>query len=217
MNRESLYLELGKLDDDLIQEAAEARGQNRHRIALVRVLSAAACLCLICTAAIFALRRDVVYFNTAGAPIASKLLVPIDEHTTVLTMTEEELFAYYGLAQFPDTLAGLHRMGQAQYYLYRDAESVIYDTNILRYHADDGEQTLTITLTKDEPGEDSLPETEKRSRIDGVSVMLAVDDRAALVYWAELWEKDVYLRIVAHGMDETKFVDAIRAIIRSQP
>lgn len=216
MNRESLYLELGSIDDDLILEAADARGADKHRTNFVRVLSAAACLCLICTAGHLALRRDVVYFNAGDAPIASKLVVPMDENTTVLTMTEKALLAYYGLAQLPDTLAGLYRAGQSQYSLYRDAENVICDTNVLRYHAAGGEQTLTITLTKAEPGEDSRSKGEKRSRIDGVSVMLAADERAASVYWAELSCRDVYLRIVANGMDEPQFVDAVRALIRSQ-
>lgn len=217
MNRESLYLELGGIDDDLILEAADARGAGKRWINFVRVLSAAACLCLICASAFVVLRRDVVHFNEADAPIASKVHIPMDEHTTVLSLTEAEMLAYYGLAQFPDTLAGLRRVELAPYYLYQNAEDVIYDTNVLRYRTDDDGQSLSITLAKEDTLLPAQTESLQRSRLDGTVLTLAVANGASTpVYWAELDCGEVSLRIVAHGMDEASFTDALRAIIRSQ-
>lgn len=219
MNRKSLYLEIGNIDDDLILEASEAQGHRVRKINFVRLAGMAACLCLICTAVFFGMHRDVVYYNTASAPLASKVLVPSDENTTVLTLTYEELFDYYALEPFPDSLSGLLRVEQPHYYVYKSSESTIYDTNILNYRSTDGEQTLSILLSKAEP--DERQENLKESRIDGISFVLAVSNTSAKkptqpTYWAEICDQGVFLRVVSSGIDESSFTDIIREIIQFQ-
>ena len=217
MNRESFYLELGSIDDDLIQEASEAHGHKVHRIDLIRLAGIAACLCLICTAVLFNTRRDVIYYNEASAPYTSKVLVPSDENTTVFTLTYQELFDHYGLEPFPDVLSGLQRLEQAHYYVYQSSENTTYDTNILNYHSDDGKQTLTIVLSKN-GSEPAAQQGMKRSRIGGTSLVLAVSNTppAQTVYWAEICGQEVYFRIVASGMDESLFTDIVREIVPLQ-
>lgn len=219
MNSKSFYLEIGNIDDDLIQEASEARGHKVRKINFVRLASMAACLCLICTAMLFGVHRDVIYYNEAAAPITSKVLVPSDENTTVLKLTYQELFSYYGLEPFPDVLSGLRRLEQTYYFVYQSSENTIYDTNILNYRSDDGKQTLSIVLSKDEL-DDTIEEGDvKKSKIDGVSLVLAVsekptEDSSQSIYWAKIHNQGVFLRVVSSGMDETAFTNLIRELIQ---
>lgn len=219
MNSKSFYLEIGNIDDDLIQEASEARGHKVRKINFVRLASMAACLCLICTAMLFGMHRDVIYYNEAPAPLTSKVLVPSDENTTVLKLTYQELFSYYGLEPFPDVLSGLRRLEQTYYFVYQSSENTIYDTNILNYRSDDGKQTLSIVLSKDELG-DTIEEGDvKKSKIDGVSLVLAVsekptEDSSQSIYWAKIHNQGVFLRVVSSGMDETAFTNLIRELIQ---
>ena len=218
MNRESFYLEIGNIDDDLIQEASEAHGHKVRRISFIRLAGIAACLCLICTAALFGMRRDAIYYNEAPAPHTSKVLVPSDENTTVLALTYQELFDYYGLEPFPDVLSGLQRLKQTHYYVYQSPENTVYDTNILNYRSDDGTQTLTIVLSKNESDSVSQQQSMKKSRIDGIPVVLAVSNMTPeqTIYWAEICNEEVYLRIVASGMDKPVFTDLIYQIVQFQ-
>lgn len=214
MNGRTLYLEIGNIDDDLVMEASEARGNKIRKLPAARLAGLAACLCLICTAALFGMNRDVVRYNEAPVPLASKLLVPSDESTTVFALTYPELFDHYGLEPFPDALGGLQRLEQGRYYVYRTAENAVYDTNILNYRSGDGEQTLTILLSTGEP-EDGGEEGLKKSRIDGLSVVLgAAEGPDRPVYWAELRAQGVFLRVTASGMDEDSFTDLIREVVQ---
>lgn len=219
MNSKSFYLEIGNIDDDLIQEASEARGHKVRKINFVRLASMAACLCLICTAMLFSVHRDVIYYNEAPAPLTSKVLVPSDENTTVQKLTYQELFSYYGLEPFPDVLSGLRRLEQTYYFVYQSSENTIYDTNILNYRSDDGKQTLSIVLSKDEL-DDTIEEGDvKKSKIDGVSLVLAVsekptEDSSQSIYWAKIHNQGVFLRVVSSGMDETAFTNLIRELIQ---
>ena len=217
MNGKSFYLEIGNIDDDLIQEASEARGHKVRKINFVRLASMAACLCLICTAMLFGMHRDVIYYNEAPAPLTSKVLVPSDENTTVLTLTYQELFAYYGLEPFPDVLSGLQRVEQKQFFLYQSPENEIYDTNILNYRSDDGMQTLSIVITKGE-SDDVIPKKDvRKSKVDGVSLVLAVSENTAQpIYWAEIYYDSISIRIVSSGMDESAFTNLIREVIQCQ-
>ena len=218
MNRESFYLEIGNIDDDLIQEAVEAHGQKTHRVSFIQLAGIAACLCLICTAVLFGMRRDVVYYNEALAPLTAKVLVPSDETTEVLTLTDQELFDYYGLEPFPDVLAGLKRLEQTYFYVYQSLKDTIYDTNVLNYCSDDGKQTLTIMISKNGTEPVAQQQNMKKSRIDGTPVVLAVSNAPSGLTdcWAEICNQDIYFRIVASGMDESSFTDIIREIVQLQ-
>ena len=218
MNRESFYLEIGSIDDDLIQEASEAHGHKVHRIGLIRLAGIAACLCLVCAAVLLNMRGDVIYYNEAPAPLTAKVLVPSDETTVVLTLTYQELFDYYGLEPFPDVLSGLQRLEQTYFYVYRSPKDTIYDTNVLNYYSDDGKQTLTIVISKNGSEPAAQQQNMKKSRIDGTPVVLAVSDTpsGATDCWAEICGQDIYFRVVASGMDESSFTDIIREIVQLQ-
>lgn len=217
MNRKSLYLAIGSIDDDLIQEASEARGHRTHKIRFIRLAGMAACLCLICTTMLFGMNRDVVYYNEAPAPLTAKVLVPSDENTKVLTLTYEELFDHYGLEPLPDVLSGLQRSEQSCYFIYQSPENTVYDTNIINYRTADGTQTVSVMLTKDTTDDTAQKETAKESRIDGVSLILAAaENKGQPVYWAELHDQGVSICVVSTGMDEASFTDLIRELIQHQ-
>lgn len=217
MNRESFYLEIGNIDDDLIQEASAAHGQAKRRTPFARFAGIAACLCLICAALLYGLQRDAVYYNEANAPIASKLLVPADENTTIRTLTYQELLDYYGLTQFPDRLSDLEALEQSQYYVYQDSKNVVYDTNVLQYRSDDGAKTLSVVIAKEDPCYKAQGTGLKQSRLDGISLVLAVSNEdVGSIYWAELTCQGVNMRIVSYGVDEASFIAIVREIIQSQ-
>lgn len=221
MNPKSFYLEIGNIDDDLIQEASESRGHSFRKITFARLAGVAACLCLLCAAVFFGMQRDIIYYNEAPSPLASKVLVPSDETTAVLQLTDQELFAYYGLQPFPDVLSGLQRSKQKDYFVYQSSENTIYDTNILTYRSDDGNQTLSVVLSKN-GSDDTVEEGNvKKSMIDGVSLVLAVSEKptessAQPIYWAKIHKQGVFLRVVSSGMDETAFTNIIRELIQCQ-
>lgn len=221
MNRESLYLEIGNIDDDLIQEASKVHGHKKHRNYFVRFVAAAACFCLICTGMFLGQRKDTIYFNELETPVTSKVRIPADENTTIHILSYQELFDYYGLEQFPDELPNLHRLEQSQYYIYQDLESILYDTNVLQYQSVDGGQTLSIVIAKETPSYEISGENVKQSQIDGVALVLATSKEFAEgtlspVYWAEICNQEIYLRIVSYGMDEDSFINIIRELIKSQ-
>ena len=216
MNRESFYLEIGNIDDDLIQEASTAHGKAKCRIPFARFAGIAACLRLICAALIYGMQKDAVYFNEANAPIASKLLVPADENTRIRTLTYQEVLDYYGLMEFPDCLSDLKALEQSQYYIYRDSQNVVYDTNVLQYRSDDGVKTLSIVIAKEDPCYEDQGTGLKQSRLDGVSLVLAVSNEdVGSIYWAEM-NQGVNMRIVSYGVDEALFIAIVQEIIQSQ-
>lgn len=216
MDRKSLYLALGGIDDDLILEATDTGGQRKIKPIALRLAGIAACLCLLCSAALFMLHRDVIHINEIKAPIAAKEVIPAEKNTTILTLTEQSLADYYGII-FPETLSGLNKVTQTNYYLYQDADNILYDTNVLRYQSADGKQTLSITAAKADPILTTQEKKVKHSRINGVPVLLALSKaQAQPIYWAELCYGDVDLRIIADSMDKAQFVDAIRTLLQAQ-
>lgn len=219
MNRQLFYLEIGNIDDDLIQEACEARGHRIRKKSIAHLAGVAACLCLLCTALLFGMHKDVIYYNEAPTPLTSKMLVPSDENTTAFTLTYQELFDYYGLEPFPDVLSGLQRLEQTNYFVYQLSEGTIYDTNIINYRSDDGKQTLSIVLSKDGADDTMQGETFKESRLNGVPLVLAVSSepaygQASPTYWAKTNDHGVVLSIVASGMDESSFTEIMREFIQ---
>lgn len=214
MNSKSFYMEIGNIDDDLILEASEARGNKSKKIIFLRIAGVAACLCLMCIAVFWGLGRDVIHYNEAPTPPTAKVLIPSDENTTVFTLTYRELFDYYEIQPLPDMLSGLERTEQSFYFVYEWAEDAVYDTNIISYRSDDGNQTLSVMLSKN--AYDTVEEEFKESRIDGVSLILAESEDAEKVYWAELCIQGVHIRAVSYGMDEAAFTEIIREIIRCQ-
>lgn len=219
MKRESFYLEIGNIDDDLICEAENARGHKNHRNYVYYFAGIAACLCLICGGVLYSMQRDVIHYNTATISMASSKVV-IPEGTTVRTLTYAELLDYYGLQAFPDTLSGLYRSERSGFYIYENAGEIIFDENVLQYASADGQQTVTITIATDEYCVVSDKAAEK-SRIDGVSMVLAASENAAgesgqKLYRAEICRNGVYLRAVSYGMEEDTFIKVVRELIESQ-
>ncbi|MBQ8638647.1 MAG: hypothetical protein IJ468_05715 [Lachnospiraceae bacterium] len=216
MNREKLYLEIGNIDDDLIEEAANTYGHRRYRSRVIRLIGIAACLCLLCIVVVFSQQREVICFNKGGLPVASKLLNASGEDTKLIPIDAQELFEYYGINPFPSILSGLRIVERDMYYVYEDPQGNRYDTNVIQYQSADGGQALSVVITKENPGYHETDGEGKRSRIDGVSLVLAVSDEKSgglPVYWAEIGWEEVYLRIVSDRMDETSFVNAIREVI----
>ncbi|MBQ8837330.1 MAG: hypothetical protein IJ002_07490 [Clostridia bacterium] len=215
MKRESLYLEIGNIDDDLIEAACAQRKSKKGRINFARFVGAAACFCIICIAAFSAFQKDSIYFNEIEVSSASKVKIPSDENTTVITPNYEELFDYYGITKFPDTLACMQRIEQKSYFIYQNLGGIIYDTNFLQYMSFDGKQTLTVAIAKEEF--DIQTEDAKLSKIYGVPLTMGVSDGSAQpTYFAEVCIREVYLHITARGVDESAFVDIIREIIKLQ-
>lgn len=207
MNRETLYLEIGNIDDDLILEASEVRGRRRFRGGAFRL---AACLCLICTAILWGMHREVIRYNEAPAPVTAKIITPSDENTSILTLTYEELFDHYGVEPLPDALAGLVRQERERYFVYRSADGTVCDANVITYCAGDGSQTVSILLSTEDPPAKEL----ERSRIGGVSLVLGVDTSAAQpICWAELSQGGIFLRAVSSGMEEGAFTGLIRELL----
>lgn len=207
MNRETLYLEIGNIDDDLILEASAACGRRSFRGGTLRL---AACLCLICTAILWGMHREIIRYNEAPTPVTAKNVTPSDETTSILTLTYEELFEHYGMEPLPDTLAGLVRQERAHYFVCRSADGTVCDTNVITYCAEDRSQTVTILVST----EDSPKTDLKWSRISGIRLVLGVDTSTAQpIYWAELSEGGVFLRVVSSGMEEAAFTGALRELL----
>lgn len=218
MKRESFYLEIGNIDDDLICEAENARGYKNRRSYVYYFAGIAACLCLICGGMLYSTQRDVIRYNTATISASSKVVIP--EGTTMRNLTYAELLDYYGLQEFPDTLSGLCRTGRSVFSVYENAGDIIFDENVLQYASADGQQTVTVTIATDEYCVVSDKSAEK-SRIDGMSLVLAVSENAAgksgeYLYRAEIFDEGVYLRVVSYGMDEEEFIKIVRELIKSQ-
>lgn len=207
MKRESLYLEIGNIDDDLVEEAFKAKANKKSKINFARFVGAAACICLICTASVLWLQRDIVRFNTSDISASSKVFIPSD--ADVHALSEEELFDYYEIEQFPNSISDMQKYEQSEYFIYYDTEDVVYDTNVLNYASADGKQSMSVTITK--VGFFPQPDNFELSRIDGVSLLLAVSEDA---YMAELRANETYISIVSHGIDEQEFVNTIEDIIK---
>lgn len=214
MNREALYCEIGNIDDDLIQAANETHGYRMQMI--YRIAGIAACFFLICGGILFGLQKDIVHFNEIPAPGVSKAMVPADEDTTTVSMTYQELLAYYGMEQMPDTVGEeLIKTRQTLFAIYQNpAGEIIYDTNILYYTSADGSKKLSVTLAK--AGEDAAYENGRPSRIDGVPVLLAFFSNGtdSASYWADFQLKDVSVQIISDGMSKDGFIDATTELIR---
>lgn len=218
MNPETFYREIGDIDDDLIQAAHEARGQKYKKPMLYRIAGIAASFCLIFGGILFALQKDTVYFNDIPVPAVSKVIVPADENTEIVPMTYQELLAYYGMEQLPDAFGDeLTRTEQSYFVFYQDQEgNILYDTNILHYSSIDRSKTLSITFAKVEGTANVSHEDIRRSRISGVSILLAasVNSTSHMVYWADFILNDVSVQMTSDGLSENEFIDAIKEFIR---
>ena len=215
MNSKSFYLEIGNIDDDLILEAGTGKAAVKRGKKILRFAGLAACICLICTALLYTLHRDVIYFNEANIPLTAKIRIPESENVTLLSMTEQELWDYYGLEPFPDKFNDLQAEKQTSYYIYLDGENILYDANTLQYMSGGGERMLFITIAKETLPNSLREENLGASRIEDVSLLLAssADQPVCL---AEMEIHGAHLRITSYGMDENVFVDLIREVIRKQ-
>lgn len=214
MTSKQLYHAIGDIDDSLIQAAAEVHGPQRTVRTFYCLAGIAACLCLLCGGLLLGLRRDVLYINELSVPLASKVLLPADETAALVPMTYAELLAYYGLEPLPDALGqDLLREDRSYFALYQDqAGRVLYDTNSLYYSSRDGSRSVSLTLARAEELSASLPKELKRSRIGGVSVLLASKDQAA--YLAGFSRDGLSVQIVAYGLSESDFIDLVKELLR---
>lgn len=218
MNRESFYLEIGNIDDDLICEAKTARGHKNRRKYMQYFAGIAACLCLMCGGLIYSLQRDVIHYNIATESATAKVFIP--EGTTVCDLTYPELCDYYGLEPLPDTLSGLSRSERSVFYIYKNAGEIILDENRLDYASADGGRTVTVTLATKEY-DMPFDKTTENSRIDGVSMVLSASETAVgtsgqRMYWAEIEQQNLYVCVVSLGLDEEAFIQVIRELLESQ-
>ena len=212
MNRETFYREIGNIDDDLIQAANNAQGQKNNVRMLYRISGIAACFCVICGGILFGLQKDTLYINDISMPMTSKVVVPTDENTKIVPMTYQELLAYYGMEQLPDALGEeLTRADQSYFVLYQDqAGTILCDTNSLYYNSNDSSKTLSLTFAKAENLSDAFHGDIKRSKIDGISMILASADQSA--YLASFRLHDISVKITSYGLDEEALVAATGAI-----
>lgn len=219
MNREMLYQEIGHIDDDLIQAANEAHIQNHKTLMLYRIAGIAACFCLIFGSILFGLQRDSIYMNEIPTPAAAKVIVPADENTTMVPMTYQELLAYYGMEQMPDTFGKeLTKTQQSFFVLYQNqAGDILYDTNILYYSSTDQSKTLSITLSKAEDFSNVSQKEMRQSKIDGVSLLLAAssNETGYTAYWAGLRLNGISVQMISDGLSEDEFINAITEFIQS--
>lgn len=217
MNREMLYREISNIDDDLI-EAANAAPEHYKRPILSRIAGIAACLCLICVGIFYSLQRDAIYINEMPIPAISKAVVPDGETAEPVFLTYQELLAYYGLAQLPDAFGEtLIKAEQSHFALYRDQQGeILYDTNRLYYSSIDGSKTLQIVLTKNAEDPHSFCQDIRLSKIDGITVQLAVssNDNGYRAYWAALKANDLSVQIVSDGLREAEFIHTVKALVR---
>lgn len=214
MNQKEFYLEIGNIDDDLIQAANKAY-ELKHSVRVFhRIAGTAACLCLICGGILFGLQKDTLYINDISMPMASKVIVPADENTKLVPMTYQELLAYYGMEQLPDTLGEeLARAEQSYFVLYQDQSgNVLCDTNILYYNSSDNIKTLSITFSKADELSNTFHGDIKRSKIDGISMILASTDQTA--YWASFKLNGISIKITSYGLNEEAFVNIVKEFIR---
>ena len=216
MNSEAFYKEIGNIDDDLIQAASEAHGKKRRKPLFYGIAGIAACLCLIFGVIFLVPKRDVIYINEISSPMTNaKLIVPSAEGTKTIVMTYRELMSYYGIDRLPDDLEnGLAMAKQSYFVIYRDQSgNVIADTNILYYNNFDGSKGLSVTIAK----ADKFPEIPggniKRSRLSGVSVILASENNAD--YWASVSLNGISINITSRGLSEDDFINTVGGIIDS--
>lgn len=214
MSAKEFYQAIGHIDDDLIQAANEAYGSQRNVQVLYRIAGIAACFCLICGGILFGLQKDTLYINEISIPMTSKVIVPADENTKIVPMTYQELLAYYGMEQLPDALGEeLTRADQSYFVLYQDqAGTILCDTNSLYYNSNDSSKTLSLTFAKAENLSDAFHGDIKRSKIDGISMILASADQSA--YLASFRLHDISVKITSYGLDEEAFINIVKEFIR---
>lgn len=211
MNRKTLYLAIGDVDDDLIAEASRAGGRRTGRARVIRWGSIAACLLLICAGALFGVRRDVIVYNNASTLADSKVFVPSD--AVAVTMDEGELWTHYGLKEFPARLGDMDREEEGFFVIYRVGEQVVQDANTVYYRSEDGTRSLSVTLKTAES--QTWAEGLTVSEIDGVPLLLGISEDSS-VCWAEMYLGEVRVRIRAYGVKTDAFTAVLREWIRSQ-
>lgn len=217
MKKETFYREIGDIDDDLIQAACNACGQNRKRSMFYRIAGAAACFCLICGGLFLASERDTIRINIMPTPAVSKVVVPADENTKIIPMTYQELLDYYGMEQLPDTFGELKRTEQSYFVLYQDQNgTVLFDTNILYFSNIDKSKNVSITIAKAEELPGISGKDIKWSEVDGAPMVLAVSSKDAdhIVYWAYFKLNNVSVKVVSDGMSREEFIDVIKELLK---
>ena len=216
MNSEAFYKEIGNIDDDLIQAASEAHGRKRRYTMFYGIAGIAACLCLIFGGLFFRSKEDVIYINNISSPMTTaKVIVPSTEGTKTIVMTYQELLSYYGIERLPNDLEnGLTMAKQSYFAIYRDQSGgVISDTNILYYNSLDGSKSLSVTLARSDKLL-GIPNNDiKRSKLDGVSVILASADRVE--YFASFMLNGISVNIISGGLNEEDLINAVKEIIIS--
>lgn len=211
MNRKSLYLAIGDVDDDLIAEASRAGGRKTGRARVIRWGGIAACLLLICAGALFGVQRDEIVYNNASTLADSKVYVPSD--AVAIVLNERELGAHYGLKEIPEALGDMSREKEGSFVVYRVGEEIVQDANTVYYRSEDGTRSLSVTLKTAES--QTWAEGLATSEINGVPLLLGVSEDSS-VYWAEMYLGETQVRIRAYGVEEDAFTAVLREWIRSQ-
>lgn len=214
MNSQEFYREIGDIDDDLIQAANESHRQKNNVPMLYRIAGIAACFCLIFGGILFGLKKDTLYINDMPVLPAYKGITPNDENTIIVPMTYQELLAYYGLTQLPDSFGGeLTRTEQSYFVLYQDQTGkTLYDTNTLYYSNTDESKLLSITFAKVGEASNTSSGDVKRSKIGGISMVLSSMNQ--MVYSAEFKLNGVSVKMLFNGLDQEDFINVVKEFIR---
>lgn len=212
MNREAFYKEIGDIDDELIMAAAHASGEKSTKGAVCRIAAIAACFCLICGGFLFLSHRDTIYINEISAPAVSKVVVPADENTEIVSVSYEELMDYYGIKQLPDTIGDdLARSEQSYFVFYKGSNGkILYDTNIFYFNNADRSRNVSVVIAKSEEISDTY-DGMVLSEIGDVSVMIAKSNGTA--YWAAFKLSDVSFKVISDGMSEDEFIGMLKEFI----
>lgn len=218
MNREKFYQEIGNIDDDLILAANRAYEPKSQKTMFVRIAGIAACFCLLLGVLLFESQKDTLYFNDISKPMASKIAVHDDENTEIISMTYQELLAYYDIEDLPDVLLeNLSRTEQSYFALYQDqAGNILYDANMIYYCNADKSKTLTITFFKTTEAPIVSRKNIKLSKINGVPILLAAFsvNTDYTMYWADFKTNGVSVQLSSDGLNEKEFVNVIKEFLK---
>lgn len=221
MNAKKLYREIGNIDENLIEEAANAHSiKTRTRKAYAWVTAAAACLVVaIVIGATSFLGGDSLHINEMQGIMNADM--KYEEPAREQQLTYKEVFQYLGIDELPTTLPGrLHRLDTDTFsLLYDQQESVYNDVFNFEYQNDDYSSLLKVSLSKTnvETGL-GFYKGAKESEIAGTKMIIGRFEEQGLddmfiTYAAQFERNGVFYTIVAENVEENDFVNVVKKIL----
>lgn len=230
MNAKELYREIGMLDDDLIEDAANAYTPKRHNKMnlLNKWIAVAACFAVVIAVSLLGnIGGNTIQINEMYSIMSPKVDISHNDRIVQRYITENEVLNYLGIDIVSELPNGMKKQKQTEYSVFYNKDgSVYYDVFAFYYLDTENNQKqleLKVSKTGFEYGYVFIDlENAQKSTLNGVSMIIGQFkipirnemEQSHTTYVAEFEQNGIFYTITAKHFEENEFIKALEVFVR---